>query len=222
MKLELTKSINQIERDLLKILRDEIQQRWKQAMPRISDEARRILDSVITDSDEYKSLLPNGDLSAEFGLPRERAEQMVDAVKQQWLKEVKVTVDRLAVSHNNQITGALRLRAINHDLANVLSLPEASYEYVSDRFKANVMIPWLEWLLTAGDAVIVPDYRIQFNPGLFANASRSGRALMYKSLTGSTGWHVPPNFSGTTSKNWTHKFINVALPQIEAAIQGYL
>lgn len=56
-------------------------------------------------------------------------------------------------------------------------------------------IPWLEWLLTRGNEIIIADYHIKFG---FAMASRSGGAIMAPTLE----WSVPSQFAGTRDDNW--------------------
>lgn len=69
------------------------------------------------------------------------------------------------------------------------------------------IVPWLDWLLTAGSSIVIADYQIV--RGSF-ESSRTGGALMVKG----GDYHVPLEYSGTESSN----FITEALKGIEDTI----
>ena len=62
----------------------------------------------------------------------------------------------------------------------------------------------MEWLLTYGNEVAVPDY--QMREGHY-KASRTGEALMFK-VNNYIGWKVPEAHAGTIDDNWITKIIN--------------
>ncbi len=76
------------------------------------------------------------------------------------------------------------------------------------------MLPWLKWLTTLGDAVIVRDYEVRAG---FPDKSRTGDKIMVKG----SGWRVPPAHSGTPENNFLTRAIDEALPAIEDNIIYY-
>lgn len=219
--VQFTKSASQLERDLLRLLRDDIADRWTKALPDIRQEFVWALDDAILASDTYKALMPGGILSYEFGLPVNEAYTMVETIKDIWLSEVHLGITPLRVTHNNQISGGFRVRAINSNLENVLRSEAAKVTYYSKTYEKEVTLEYLRWLLTMGDSIIVDDYQVVLNPGLGRRLSRSGNALMFK-LSGESSYSVNPSFSGTKSSNWTHKFLDKVKDDLERIIDKYI
>ena len=79
---------------------------------------------------------------------------------------------------------------------------EASYTTLKGR-----VIPWLEWLLIAGDKTLLADY--VFTEDVSVGTSRTGLGLMRQQNTGR--WHVPREFAGTAKNN----FVTRALSRLE-------
>ena len=77
-----------------------------------------------------------------------------------------------------------------------MSVSEASVNYRSKRFKTNINIPWLDWLLTKGDQILISGF--EFQPGSNLGRSRAGR--MVESPMGN--WRISPEFAGTKSDNF--------------------
>ena len=94
------------------------------------------------------------------------------------------------------LSGGLELFVQPEDYANVLSVSEASVNYRSRRFKTNINIPWLDWLLTKGDQNLISGF--EFQPGSNLGRSRAGR--MVESPMGN--WRISPEFAGTKSDNF--------------------
>ncbi len=89
------------------------------------------------------------------------------------------------------LVGHFAVKLFRNDLSEPLSSPEARFTSPERGFD----IRWLEWLLTAGDAVINPQYH--FRAGDF-HRSRTGLGVMGKSGF----WKVPAEFSGHVTDNW--------------------
>jgi hypothetical protein len=74
----------------------------------------------------------------------------------------------------------------------------------------NTNIPWLSWLLFAGNSPLIYGYRIEFNPHNIEN-SRTG-AIMVKNPGGI--WSIPDEHAGTQENN----FLTRALTSLENEI----
>lgn len=124
----------------------------------------------------------------ELGLPQENAVGMVNNIIQLFVNSIKI--DENILSKNNDIVGGIHLYILNEDLHNLLTSESAVVKTKSGT------IPWLDWLITKGDSIIVDNHSILY--GDF-EISRSGGGIMVKSKS---TWKVPSNFSGTIEDNW--------------------
>ncbi len=158
-------------------------------------------------SEEYQALV-NGPLDAHFGLPDAR--KRANAIIQKAADSVHCQAVQVR-ARGDKLTGGLRITAIPSDFADLLALPEAS---LTTGKGAN--LPWLQWLLTAGDSIIIADYGIDF--GAYPR-SRSGEAIMMK---GKTAWKVPIGVSGTLRDNWFTRVTATLQSQIEQAVESAL
>jgi hypothetical protein len=102
-----------------------------------------------------------------------------------WLSNIGIT------SKVGTKKSTLTLFGIRDDWSDVLSLPSVSYSATTR------VIPWLEWLLLAGDSTLIRSYDVSFvvPPG---KKSRTGKAVMVRSKK---NWGVPPEYAGTASDN---------------------
>ena len=71
-------------------------------------------------------------------------------------------------------------------------------------------IPWLQWLLTAGDSIIIADFGVDYGP-----YGRSGMARMTVSRR---PFKVDSAFSGTPENNFITKALTPRAGDIEKAI----
>ncbi len=71
----------------------------------------------------------------------------------------------------------------------------------------NGNLPWLKWLLTLGDAIIIADYGVQYGP-----FGRTGEARMTRKYA---PFKVNTKYSGTADNN----FISKALGNYSSEIQ---
>lgn len=85
--------------------------------------------------------------------------------------------------------------------------------YATYLTKQNQPIPWLQWWLTLGDQIIIRRYIVDYSR---IKGSRTGLATMKKVKKG--GWRVPPQYSGTKTRN----FITRALEDISDLICYYI
>lgn len=197
MFLEIDIDEKQAERDIIKALQEETNSILSRASTHIKLKIRKMIQYRITNSPEYKSLVNHGQLQGELGLPNPK--QAMDDILNIWIKSIRITL-RPAKTTGNDIKAFLDIDMIDGTFQDVLGSPSASFTTDSGQD-----IPWLEWLLTAGDAVLVRGYDIVFN----SKYSRTGLNIMLKSIT--ANWRMPPEFSGTVNDN----FVTRALEGID-------
>ena len=76
-------------------------------------------------------------------------------------------------------------------------------------------IPWLKWLLTAGDAIIIGDFGVDYEVG----TGRTGGATMKKS---EKPFKVNPLYSGDEVDNFVTRAIDPTLREISAIVRKEL
>lgn len=182
-----------------KILNDEIAEHMEQVVFRISSTITQLssvlIDGALRSEPEYISLL-SGELRAHFGL--EEPGFVVNRI-------ILAIVDNIQVRYVPPFEMVVEI--LSDDVFSILDNAGASYT------SNGSVIPWLEWLLTQGDSVIISSYHIDFSKP--RESSRTGSAIMLP--RGS--WRVPSEFSGTIEDNWITRAINKVSGNILRVIQ---
>lgn len=201
-----------IERSILDIFADEINTRLGFGLFRIIDKIKRVVADRIKAAPEYSDLISKTQIRAEIGLVD--GQSKLDNI-------IKIFVDGIRVDtvpfrrSGKTIKGELVISIIREDYADVLNTPSATYTYFSKRYNKEVTIPWLEWLLIAGNEILVYNFKVRFGNDL--KGSRTGQAVMAKDNFGA-GWHVPGQYTGFADDN----FVTRALDGIEQDLSDIL
>jgi len=174
----------------------------RQNLPALSIRIRAIVGNALYNSQEIRSLV-GGTLMADFGLTFDPSHSIVSSV----MSSLDIRVRR-ATSSSSTISGGFDLTMQPSDYANLLSLP------VAHQIIDGGSIPWLEWLLTLGDSVIIANFGVEY--GRFG---RTGRAHMVESQK---PFKVNSSFSGTESNNFVTRALQTVSREIETAIIGVL
>jgi hypothetical protein len=169
---------------------------------RLKNEVSEMIRIAIINSPEFESLL-NGKLRGELGVPN--ALPILGDMLITWLNSVQVKMFRFREVGTN-IVGGFSISAIQADFEDVFSIPDTQFISENDH-----EVPWLRWLLTAGDRVMVTTHYYETN-ARFLHRSRTGQGVMRKKHVGrgplgGPGWRVPPEFSGTEDRNWITRAI---------------
>lgn len=153
-----------------------------------------LIRSALISEPEYSSLI-SGTLRSELGIADT---SNVDAAVNNIANSI--VINKKSISVNNLgFTGGIELNLINNqDFGGALNDASA---FVNDT-ERGYSLPWLEWLLLKGNAIIIKNYEVKFGP---SPKYRSGDALMIQS---SSSWRVPPEFAGTIKDNWTTRALN--------------
>ncbi len=152
----------------------------------IKSKVGELVDTQIRNSPEFDSLI-SGDLAAIFGLKDSAniVARIIDTIK----NSIEVTYSP-AIVVAGSLNASITVSVLKSDFSDVLSLPGVSYTTDGGD------VPWLEWLLKAGDGIVIGDYTAVL---IETPLSRTGHAIMKKS---SRGFRVPPEYAGTINNNW--------------------
>lgn len=195
LKITLTESDSKIESKILKALSEEINNAWPKKINLVKDIfSRNSYDSVLN-CPEMDSVT-NGILRIDFGITFNPAAAIANAVAQ----SVSVVFDKV----NSKITsGGFKVTVQPLDYLNVLSLPQSVV--VTEK---GASLPWLDWLLTYGDSIIIANFGVKYSTG----KGRTGGGYM---ISPARPFQVNSAFSGTVDNNFITRAIINKLPDIE-------
>lgn len=177
---------------------------------RIRDIVGIFVKEAIIQTETWKSLSSDSErgLNAHLGLPQGEKTNMLNSILDIWVKEIEVRPRKIEFTKNGFRMG-YDFYAINGNFAEVLSSPNAIVENYSGRSAKGITskyIPWLHWLLIAGDQVQIDNYHIKFRE-FPLNRSRSGKAIMVLN-----GHYVLPSFFGPYGKD--NNFVCRAMAEV--------
>lgn len=194
-------NVKGVEKEILRVLRDEFQRIFNIATPKINERFRSLLLAEIKNCKEFQSLRDDskGSLKGEFGVvdPEERINALLDV----WSKQFSFSQQRVLIS-GNDLNGGFQLQAIDVDYTVAGKIGQFESEN-------GFTVEWLKWLALAGDRYVVNNYYVRFGN---IPTSRTGLALMIKSPK--KRYRVNPAFSGDENKN----FITRSFDKITAMI----
>ena len=193
--LKIIESVRSIEQKINKSLATQVNKVLPKAATRIKSRILELATFALSTSPEIASL-SNGSLRGDFGLTSNVAGPLVDAI----VSTLDVKVNKV----NNNLQGGITLVMQPSDFSNLFSLPFA-YQPIE-----GGNIPWLEWLLTLGDAVIIADFGVELGSGL----GRSGKGHM---VVGGP-YKVNSAYSGVPDNNFITRAIAKVSPQIKEVI----
>jgi hypothetical protein len=203
LSLELIDTKN-IEKEILKEMHKHVTKYFKNNAEYLEMSVANTLMTAILASPTMQEL-KSGRLKEELG---------VESVNEYGITMAIVNAAKLTVGvpkmAGGKIVGSIRLEAAPLDLGTLTS----GYEDGIQKTAKGQTLPWLKWLTTLGDAVIVRDYTVKSG---FPDKSRTGDKIMVKG----SGWRVPPGHSGTQENNFLTRAIDEALPELEKDIMYY-
>ena len=166
---------------------------------KMQSELRLLIRRTLMSSREVLSL-SGGVLKLDFGLTSDPSAQVVDAI----VNSLDINVTNVTGSSTG-IRGSITITLQPTDYSNLLSLPVARQSIEGGS------LPWLEWLLTLGDAIIIADFGVKYEAG----TGRTGGAHMTRTKR---PFKVNSAFSGTAENNFISKAISNIEPQIMQTI----
>lgn len=204
--ISLLEDDSKIRKMILESIKSNIDAAINTTISKIKDPLSQIIKSALISEPEYASLI-SGQLRSEFGIADV---SNVDAAVNNISKSIEIVKRNISVV-NTGLSGGIDINIINNqDFGG--SLNDAS-AFVNDT-ERGYSLPWLEWLLLKGNAIIIRSYNVKYgqNP-----RSRSGDAIMIDS---SSSWRVPPQFAGTIRDNWTTRALSRVDKNITSLIQS--
>jgi hypothetical protein len=189
-------------------LAKEVDRAFKKSSSEIRNEIKPIVANALFGSPEIVSL-QGGVLRFDFGLTGDPGPQIVNAI----VESLQVKVEKTR-GNANGISGGLTLFIQPSDYSNLLTLPVAM-----QALEIEGRVPWLEWLLFAGDSIIIAHYGVEYGAGL----GRSGGAHMVRLKNAPLGpYKVNSAFSGTIDNNFITRAISRVSSKIKNTIIGVL
>lgn len=169
-------------------------------LDRLVESVKQIIEQQIRESTTILSLTDyNGKLRSDFGLNEAEAHGAVEQIVNYLLERVKVEFKPYKV-WGMRITGNLEITILE---ANLNDLADATFgQYLSTSKRGSFEITWLQWLLKAGDVVIIPQYNVLAKSNI--KSSRSGLSIMVEGLG---SFRMDPNHSGTPRNNFITRAI---------------
>jgi len=195
--LKLVENIKTIEKKINTALAVEINKSLGRAVIKVKQDCTPIIQTALLTSPEISSLSTGGILAAEFGLTFNPTSQLVSAI----VSSIDIKVEK--ATHRS--LGGFSLLMQPSNFANLFSLSVAEQQI------EDGSIPWLQWLLTQGDTIIIANFGVEFG-----NHGRTGEARMSKNFA---PYKVNSAFSGTVDDNFITRAVERVRPQIEAAMR---
>ena len=201
-KITIIESDSDIQKKINKALAKEVNKSLAFTARLLKSRIDPIIKTALTSSPEITSLR-GGILKAEFGLTSDPTSAIVNAIV------ASLTVDYIKV--DEKFNGGITLVMQPDTFSNLFSLSAA--EQPLDDYGS---LPWLQLLLTLGDAIIITDFGVEFGdlPG-----SRTGLAVMRRK---NAPYKVNSAFSGTPDNNFITRAVQRVRSQIERTIQGVM
>ena len=165
----------------------------------IEEQIRPLVSAALLSSSEIRSL-SSGTLRIDFGLTQDPSADIVNAVTNSLSVQA-----RKAVASSSGIKGGVLITLQPTDYSNLFSLSTS----VQITEKGEVL-PWLEWLLTLGQQVIIADFGVEYG-----SYGRTGGGHM---VEGVAAFKVNSQYAGTIDNNFITRAINPILPQIRNII----
>lgn len=168
------------------------------AAPRLKTAISPVVARALYASPEIQSLR-SGVLKADFGLSSDPTGSIVAAVAS------SVYVDIVPLSSSGQnMKGGLKVKIQPENFENLFGLG------VGVQPVSGGALPWLEWLLKLGDAVVVVDFGVEYGP-----FGRTGMAHMTRA---EAPFRINSTFSGTLGNNFVTRALRSVVPEIKDII----
>lgn len=200
MAIELLESDLQIVKKINKALAKEVNKTFKASLPKIDLRLKTVLRSSLIYCPEITSL-SSGFLRLDFGLTEDPSSFLVSAI----VDSLIVDLDPIRYS-GNKIAGGIFIYVQPSSFANLLSLPIAV-----QAIENGAGLPWLKWLLTIGDQIVVADFGVEYG-----DFGRTGGAHM---TVKRRPFKVNSAFSGTEDDNFITRAFNRSSSEIIKTIK---
>jgi hypothetical protein len=200
--VKLLENNKEINRKINAALSKEVNRRVSKKIPNLERQIVSAVTTALNSSPEIISLR-TGLLKLEFGLDSDPTFEIVQAI----VSSLRVVYEPI---NPRDFSGGVVIQLQPTDFANLLSLP-AAYQEIEDG-----SLPWLSWLLTLGDSVIITRFGVEF--GQFPSTRTGGARMTEKAAP----FKVNSAYSGTVDDNFITRSIARISGQIQRIIEGVL
>jgi hypothetical protein len=198
LSLKLVESDNVITAKIYKAYAKELEKHFRSVSGSLLSSLRPIIASALSSSPEIQSM-SGGLLQADFGLTSNPGQSIVSSI----ISTLALKTEKVS-TNGKIITGGFTVVMQPQDYSNLFSLP------VATQIIEGGSLPWLKWLLTLGDTIIIANFGVEYGP-----YGRTGRARMTEE---SRPFKVNSAFSGTVDDNFITRAIQRSKSQIINAI----
>jgi hypothetical protein len=198
LSIKLLESNAQIQSKIHKAYVSALSKHFKGVAGRVLDNIRPIISQAIQSSPEAASI-SGGKLRADFGL----TSSPMPAITASVISTLGIKVDP-PKTNGKTINGGFLITMQPNDYGNLLSLP------IANQIIEGGSLPWLKWLLTLGDTIIIANFGVEYGP-----YGRTGKARMTEKAR---PFKVDSAFSGSVDDNFITRAISRNKNQIINAI----
>ncbi len=200
-RINIVTSQKQISQEVNRALTRAANKALSEAAVKIRRGAYPIIKNAIAESPEIQSL-KYGVLKAEFGLDTDQTSELIDTI----MSSLDVVVTKVRGGKFAR-SGSVAIVLQPSDYSNLLS-----QEFASQLTEDGTRLPWLSWLLTLGDRIIIADFGV-----LLGDFGRSGGGRMDKQ---NKPFKVNSKFSGTSNNNFITRAVSSAAPTIQKMLKN--
>jgi len=187
-----------------KALAKEGEQLLKKASSNIRSKVKEVVRRAIATCPEMQEL-SSGTLKFDFGLTEDPSIAIANSVA----NSTRVSVSKIT-SRGGSFRGGVKITVQPSTFSNLLSLSAAE-----QAIESGGSIPWLRWLLTAGDAIIIGDFGVDYEMG----TGRTGGATMKSS---EKPFKVNSLYSGDEQDNFVTRALDPVLKEISSIVRKEL
>lgn len=180
--LQLIESNSVITKKIYQGLAKEINTLFNKKQKQLEKNLQNLARSTLAVSPEILSL-QSGKLRADFGLTQDPSTQIINSI----VDTLKITIKPVTATANN-IKGGISISIQPTDYSNLYALG------VSQQLIRGGSLPWLKWLLEAGDSILIVDFGVEYGP-----YGRTGQARMTEN---NRPFKVDSNYSGVAEDNF--------------------
>ena len=173
----------------------------KKASSRIRSQVVEVVRRAIATCPEIQEL-SGGSLKYDFGLTEDPSGAIINSVA----NSTRVSVSKIS-SRGGSFRGGVKIYVQPSTFSNLLSLSAGQ-----QAIETGGSIPWLSWMLTAGDSIIIADFGVEYETG----AGRSGGARMDQTAK---PFKVNPLYSGDETNNFITRALQPALKEISSIVR---
>lgn len=188
--MSLSKFNDEVYKSLVKQVRAQIAKK----RPKIRENVKPLIVEAIYDSPEMESVR-DGILKFDFGLTQDPSLIIAWSI---------ADTMRLRYFVTPEMVGGFEISVQPGSYQNLYGLSVA-YQAT----EKGDSLPWLQWLLEAGDAIIIADFGVKYTEGY----GRTGGAIMVNKYN--TPFRVNPVYSGVSGDNFITRALNKVLPKIQ-------